>query len=161
MPPGKARTAVVIIDTRRNTIDLQKQESLRRIGAWPIATSPAREKVLLGIIMQSRRCRHHPHARHLLQWLRLHYLAAAAAAGGAATVSFPSSCDCISLSFSFLTLHCHPHNTGKKLHKSNSGHSTSRKTISVDSWTCHSMKSERRDTPEVRTRRSTEGLLAV
>lgn len=57
--------------------------------------------------------------------------------------------------------HCHSHSTGRKLHRSKSGHRTSRKTISVSWWHCQSMKSLRRSTPEVRIRRSRGGVPAV
>jgi hypothetical protein len=58
---------------------------------------------------------------------------------------------------SFLTRHCHPHSTGRKLQRSNSGHNTSKNTICVFSWTCHNRKSLRRLTPEVRISMSTGG----
>ena len=61
----------------------------------------------------------------------------------------------------FLTRHCHSHNTGRKLHRSKSGHSTSRKTICVSSWHCQSIKSDSLLTPLVRTSRSIGGSDAV
>ena len=62
---------------------------------------------------------------------------------------------------SFRRRHCHSTSTGRKLHRSNSGHIHLRKTMSVRSWHCQSMKSLSRSTPEVRMRRSRGGSEAV
>ena len=61
----------------------------------------------------------------------------------------------------FETLLCHPSRTGRKCHRSNSGQRTSRKTISVSSSHCQSIKSLRRSTPDVRTSKSRGGLSFV
>lgn len=58
-------------------------------------------------------------------------------------------------------LRCQPSSTGMKCHRSNSGHITSKKTISVSSWHCQSKKSLSRATPDVRTSMSSGGLFLV
>ena len=65
---------------------------------------------------------------------------------------FSSRCFC---------LHCHSTNTGKNCHRSNSGHKQSKKTSSVSSWHCQSMKSLSLLTPLVRINRSSGGSPAV
>lgn len=67
-------------------------------------------------------------------------------------VPFSSICFC---------LHCHSTNTGRNCHRSNSGHKQSKKTSSVFSWHCQSMKSLNLLTPLVRTNRSRGGSPAV